>query len=163
MHKEKEERILQMVRERMPDTEIRPVEICKNNGCLRKGIRLFRKGNPKGVVVYWDGAEAACGASCTEEEAADYIRRAAEKELPVMICGEDLQNWKKAKYMVSRKLVNHERNLRRFIILKFRLGKKAGETGTYRCSFWKNGESVRRNWRNRRRPTWKRKDTEYSP
>lgn len=110
MHKEKEERILQMVRERMPDTEIRPVEICKNNGCLRKGIRLFRKGNPKGVVVYWDGAEAACGASCTEEEAADYIRRAAEKELPVMICGEDLQNWEKAKHMVSRKLVNHERN-----------------------------------------------------
>ena len=104
--KEREEQIIKMVKERMPDVGVSPAEICKNNGCCRRGIQIFGKENPKGVIVYWDSITA----SCTGEEAADHICQAAERELPVRIDRESILNWEKAKHMVYSKAVNYERN-----------------------------------------------------
>lgn len=107
--KEREEQIIKMVKERMPDVGVSPVEICKNNGCCRRGLQIFGKENPKGVIVYWDSITAFC----TGEEAADHICQAAEEELPVLIDRENILNWEKAGHLVYRKAVNYERNAER--------------------------------------------------
>ena len=57
---EREQRIIRMVQEKMPDVEIGMIEVAKNNDCSKRGIQIRMPGDPKGGVVYWEGVNAAC-------------------------------------------------------------------------------------------------------
>ena len=109
----KEQLIVRMVEERMPDVTVGMVEADKNNGCRRTGFQFCKKGSPSGIILYPESLEAACGEGYTAEEATDYLCSVAEKELQVAAGFEKIRNWETARSKVYKKVVNYERNSHR--------------------------------------------------
>lgn len=110
MLNKKEMRIIQLCEERIEGMNFRAVEVEKNNEKILRGIRVGKNGTPLGIAVYWDDISRVCGKDYSEEAAVEYIAQMAKEHLDVRICYEDMLQWKKAKILVHKKLVNYERN-----------------------------------------------------
>lgn len=111
--KEKEQKVIRLVEERMPGVTVEAVKMDKNNGYEKEGFQFRAEDGFMGIIIYSKDVAAACGEKCTAEEAADYICSVAEKELRTVFDPGDIRDWKKARYLIYRKVVNYERNRER--------------------------------------------------
>ena len=108
-----EQKIIRLVKERIPGISVGAVKMKKNNGYEREGFEFRVKDSFTGIIIYREDVSAVCGEKCTAEEAADYICSAAEKELRTVFDIGDIRDWKKARHLIYRKVVNYERNRHR--------------------------------------------------
>ena len=113
MTKAREEAIIKKAQEQMPELEMKPVAVEKNNGNIYKGISICRQGDWKSKVLYWPGIWYDCGESSTDETVAGYICSKAEEELDVRIDRENLSRWETVRPVIHKKLVNYEKNAAR--------------------------------------------------
>lgn len=120
MLSEKEKRIIQYCKDDMKDMEFKEVELEKSNKQVLKGIRIARKGNPLGIVVYWDDISRVYGENYNEEVGVWHITKMVRDHLNVNICYEEILNWTVARGLVYKKVINYEQNKNRLENLIYR-------------------------------------------
>lgn len=120
MTEEKRERILEAVRDELPDMEFEELQVEKNNQTIREGISICEKEGYVKTVIYWDDMAGILGENCTEEEATAYIKGQAAEHLPLRVDRQDILGWERARKWVYKKVVHYGRNKERLCLLAHR-------------------------------------------
>lgn len=113
MTQEKEQAIIQRLREVLAGISIHEVQVEKNNQKKLGGIRVGKTGEALGIAVYWDEMEQKLGEDFTVDTAVEYIRLKMRQYLGNIFSYEKIRDWQMAKRKIYKKLVNYEKNAER--------------------------------------------------